>query len=196
VVDDNRGTRPHGRDEVVAALLEVATRLFAERGPTAVSLREIASEADVNIGLIHRHIGSKADLLAAVLRSRPGAGPIDAATSESLETFIATLLGHDIGQSLLSRLQARTILDGYDLLELQGDFPLYEHGARELRTRLPDEVAEVRAALLATLVVGWQLFGPTALKIVGLAHLPTEQVMEALRPAIDSFLAAPSPARD
>src|SRR5207248_8155711 len=82
-------SRPYGRDEVVAAVIEAATALFAERGPAAVSLREVAQAADVNLGLIHRHIGSKADLLAAVLRARPGMPPGAATAEEGLATMIA-----------------------------------------------------------------------------------------------------------
>lgn len=60
-------TAPLGRDEVVAAILTAAADLFAERGPTATSIRNIATLAGVNDGLIHRHFGSKDRLVGAVL---------------------------------------------------------------------------------------------------------------------------------
>src|SRR5207248_9502831 len=88
-VAPRKGSNPYGREEVVVAVVEAATALFAERGPAAVSLREIAQAADVNLGLIHRHIGSKADLLAAVLRARPGMPPGAATAEEGLATMIA-----------------------------------------------------------------------------------------------------------
>ncbi len=52
-------TKPVGRDAVKTALIESAAELFAERGIKDVSLREIAAHAGVNLGLIHRHFGSK-----------------------------------------------------------------------------------------------------------------------------------------
>src|SRR5258705_9452409 len=120
--------RPHGRDEVVAALIKAAARLFAERGPAGVSLRDVATEADVNIGLIHRHIGGKDDLLAAVLRARPdvplaGASQAGASQAGGLDALLDRLLvGADAGAYTL--LAARVILDGYDLVGLQGTFPV------------------------------------------------------------------------
>ena len=58
---------PLGRTEVVAAVLETAADLFAERGPAATSIRDIAARSRVNHGLIHRHFGSKDALVGAVL---------------------------------------------------------------------------------------------------------------------------------
>src|ERR1700761_668758 len=58
---------PLGRAEVVAAVLESAADLFADRGPAATSIRDIAAHSKVNHGLIHRHFGSKDGLVAAGL---------------------------------------------------------------------------------------------------------------------------------
>src|SRR5262245_13755529 len=63
-----RPTRPTGRTEVVVALLEAAERLFAQRAPGSVSLRQIAAEAGVNFGLVYQHIGTRDQLLRAVFR--------------------------------------------------------------------------------------------------------------------------------
>src|SRR5262249_27423330 len=57
--DAPRAGVPVGRAEVVAAVLESAADLFAERGPAATSIRDIAARSRVNHGLIHRHFGSK-----------------------------------------------------------------------------------------------------------------------------------------
>jgi AcrR family transcriptional regulator len=58
--------RPRGEREVKDAVLEAASVLFAEKGPAATSLREIAHAAGVNHGLLHRHFGSKQRLVRAV----------------------------------------------------------------------------------------------------------------------------------
>lgn len=50
-----------------ATIRNVATRLFAERGFDAVTVRQIASEAGVSPGLVLHHFGSKAGLQAAVV---------------------------------------------------------------------------------------------------------------------------------
>ena len=58
---------PTGREEVAAAILEAATDLFAERGPAATSIRDIAARSKVNHGLVFRHFGTKDQLVGAVL---------------------------------------------------------------------------------------------------------------------------------
>src|SRR4051812_9842318 len=55
------------RERDIGALVEAATDLFAERGPAATSLRDVAARAGVNYGLIHQYIGTKDDLLRLVV---------------------------------------------------------------------------------------------------------------------------------
>jgi AcrR family transcriptional regulator len=56
-----------------ARILDVAERLFAERGVDAVSVRAILKEAGVNVALAHYHFGSREGLILELLRSRVGA---------------------------------------------------------------------------------------------------------------------------
>lgn len=53
---------PDGR----ARLLSVAMKLFAEKGYDGVTVRDIAAAADVSVGLLNHHYGSKEGLRAAV----------------------------------------------------------------------------------------------------------------------------------
>src|SRR6478672_12599031 len=103
---------PLGRAEVVAAVLESAADLFAERGPAATSIKDIAARSKVNHGLIHRHFGSKDGLVAAVL--------------DHLGQHLAGLLAANADDSAVGRavdrqlrVIARTSLDGYAIGELQ-----------------------------------------------------------------------------
>ncbi|NIB41600.1 TetR/AcrR family transcriptional regulator [Pseudomaricurvus alkylphenolicus] len=55
-------TKPRSPDENTEKrqrLLDVSLKLFAERGFDAVGMREIAAEAEVSLGLIRIHFGSK-----------------------------------------------------------------------------------------------------------------------------------------
>ena len=61
-------SRPVGRDEVIEATIRAASELFAERNPSQVSVREIASRAGVSHALVHRYLGSKDDIFAAALK--------------------------------------------------------------------------------------------------------------------------------
>jgi len=47
-------------------ILQVAERLFAEKGIDATSIRDITREAEVNLGAINYHFGSKDGLIVAV----------------------------------------------------------------------------------------------------------------------------------
>ena len=51
-------------------ILDVAERLFATRGFAATSLRDITSEARVNLAAVNYHFGSKEELLAATMERR------------------------------------------------------------------------------------------------------------------------------
>src|SRR4051794_18326206 len=51
-------------------ILDVAERLFGERGLDRVSIRDITREAKANLAAINYHFGGKEDLIAAVLERR------------------------------------------------------------------------------------------------------------------------------
>ncbi|MGE0361562.1 MAG: TetR/AcrR family transcriptional regulator [Vicinamibacterales bacterium] len=51
-------------------ILDVAERLFANRGFGATSLRDITNEAGVNLAAVNYHFGSKEELLAATMERR------------------------------------------------------------------------------------------------------------------------------
>lgn len=56
---------PTTRDRIV----EVALRLFSERGTSAVSVREVADAAGVTVPGLYYHFASKADLIREVYRA-------------------------------------------------------------------------------------------------------------------------------
>jgi AcrR family transcriptional regulator len=152
-VDASRAGTPLGRAAVVAAVLESAADLFAERGPAATSIRDIAARSQVNHGLIHRHFGSKRRLVAAVL--------------DHLGRHLAGLLddeaeGNAIGEAVDRQLRvlARTSLDGYSIGELQSRFPTMELLLESVRARHSTELgARLAAAHTIALQLGWCLFG-------------------------------------
>ena len=68
-------------------ILDVAERLFADRGFHATPLRDITSEAGVNLASVNYHFGSKEALLAAVLERR--LSPVNARRLELLDAIEA-----------------------------------------------------------------------------------------------------------
>ena len=163
--DSPRASAPLGRAEVVAAVLESAADLFAERGPAATSIRDIAARSSVNHGLIHRHFGSKDALVGAVL---------DHLGRHLAELLAAKADGSAIGEAVDRQLRvlARTSLDGYSIGELQSRFPTMELLLDTVRERHSTELgARLAAAHTIALQLGWCLFGDFLRASTGLEDL-------------------------
>lgn len=60
----------HDKEGRQSALIEAATRVFAEHGFDAATTREVAEVAGCSEGLIHRYFGGKRGLLLALLEAR------------------------------------------------------------------------------------------------------------------------------
>lgn len=58
---------PENSVDTKTKIMDVAEKLFAEKGIDAISMRAIISEAQVNLAAIHYHFGSKDDLIKAVI---------------------------------------------------------------------------------------------------------------------------------
>jgi len=155
---------PHGREAVCAALIVTATRLFAERGPADVGVREIAQEARVNHGLIHRHFGSKEGLLQAVMNSLSEKALLEigeAKDGESLADVLGPLLADTSAAQTHWRILARAMLDGRTPESLQDRFPVYERLLAASRRRNPQNMTpEALTTLIMATGLGMLVFGP------------------------------------
>ncbi len=178
----SRSRAPLGRAEVVAAVLESAADLFAERGPAATSVRDIAARSRVNHGLIHRHFGSKDVLVGAVL--------------DHLGQHLAGLLAADadgttIGTAVDRQLRviARTSLDGYSIGELQKRFPTMELLLDSVRARHAAELdARLAAAHTIALQLGWCLFGDFLRASTGLQDLGDRELSRSVGHIVERIL--------
>src|SRR5436309_2278461 len=61
------------RSQVCDRLLDVAERLFAERGFRATSVRDITAEASCNVAAVNYYFGGKDNLYREMFRRRLGA---------------------------------------------------------------------------------------------------------------------------
>lgn len=154
---------PRGRDEVTRAIVRAAGELFATRGTVAVSVRDVAERAGVNHGLVHRHFGSKAKLVRAVMQAL---GEELRASSAGLggglpATFLATAV-----ESAYWRVLARALLDGVRPRELQDGFPMVEQlsaamaNARREGLVRDDVDAQLLVGMTLALHLGWLVFEP------------------------------------
>jgi AcrR family transcriptional regulator len=154
--------RPHGRDEVRAAILDAARRRFATQGPSA-STRDIAADANVNLGLLHRHFGTKDDLIRAVFADAAGRGAAAADGATTFDQALGRTFAETVGgDDTYVRMLAGVLLAGRHPKEMQDDFPtmrrLLELGGPESRPRL-----------LVTMLVafGWQVFADFLVDALG-----------------------------
>jgi AcrR family transcriptional regulator len=168
------GSKPLGKEEVVAAVLAAASELFAERGPAATSIREVAARAGVNHGLLHRHFGSKRQLLAATLQHLADYGAAlrdSGASQQQLEAV----------HELQARVMVRSMLDGFPVEELQQRFPGMERFLDEVRSGDSDDRrARLMAAHGMALQFGWGLMAPTLRVAFGLNDLSDADLRAAV----------------
>ena len=145
-------------------MLVAAQRLFAERGFRAVTVREIASEADVSHALVHRYLGSKEAILGAVLRRN---------MTPVLEKAIGAETARDAALAMFRELRtsrpdylkllARVVMDQVPVGAVGHRFEAYERLIELLEQQAPSDaehcaaVPEPRviAAALTALVIGW-----------------------------------------
>ena len=159
----SKETPPRGRESVRAALIEAGARLFAEHGPSGVSVRGLAAEAGVNHGLVHRHFGSKDGLLAAVmirLADEVAAGVSPQDSEESLADILIATFGAT-EENRHWRILARAMLDGHSPDELQDDFPVVERMLQAARRGTASGLSpEALVTLVLSVGLGLLLFEP------------------------------------
>lgn len=184
-------TRPRGKHAVVEAILQAAAELFAEQGPSASSNRDIAERAGVNYGLIHRHFGSREDLIREVMTrmARDFRASLERAVREGRSPLRAATESPAYVRAL-----GRAALDGLDLTALQHENPTIdsilellaessEHGELGVDDR-------IRIALVSASVLGWAVFGPFVRDAVDLEDLDDAE----LSARMETMLAAMVPA--
>lgn len=181
---------PVGKGEVVAAALTAAAELFAERGPTATSIRDIAARSKVNHGLIYRHFGTKEQLVGAVL-DHLGARLTDLLDGDGP----AGEIEENMDQHM--RVMARALLDGYPIGQLQTRFPGVTRLLGEVLPRFEDERSgRLAVANAVALQLGWRFFEPFLRSSAGLDPISDSDVRAAVNAEIAQILDPGATPRD
>lgn len=169
-----RDEMPIGRKEVAAAILTAAADLFAERGPAATSIRDIAARSKVNHGLVFRHFGTKEQLVGAVLDH------LGMSLTALLETG-APAEQVELAVDRQMRVMARTLLDGYPAGQLQKRFPNVWWLLNRVRPRHDSDLgARLAVANAVALQMGWRLFEPLLRSAAGLDELTDADLWQAV----------------
>jgi AcrR family transcriptional regulator len=176
--------------------VDAAARLLAARPPAAVSVRDIAEEAGVNHGLVHRYFGSKDALVRAALRSRAAASMEQFAGVDDVPELLVRLRRAAADPHSGWRLLAHSLLDGYGEEIAQGDFPWIP--------RFVDNIAEAQKAgavrddldptdvarLMLATMLGWLQFHEY---IAASTHVEHGDVLDELATTLAIVLRPPPP---
>ena len=148
------GSAPVGPEAVREAVLEAAARLFAERGVDRVSLRDIAHAADVQLPLIRRYVGRRAELVDDVFQrlNDQVAAYVETHPLEQLEYGRDSPLGRWLAMSTHYALSGQVPPMG-------GTSPVDSLAeVFEQSFGIDHQTARLRAAQVTAISMGWRLF--------------------------------------
>lgn len=173
-----------GRDATVAAVEGAARKLFAERGYAGVSVRDIAAEAGVNHGLIHRHFGAKEGVLQAVLQGMfTDVGELALGKSRPGDPdFLAQLYPLVAQRRTDWQVLMRAVLDGFDFSAAGFRFPLTQAVLSHVEARRGalDREARMRAGAIIAGGLGWLLLEEYLTPVLGLEGTPPKALQSRM----------------
>ena len=102
------------REQTTSRILDVAEELFATRNPRDVTMREIAEKAGVTHPLVHQYVGTKEDLVNAVLVRVATDRTAVVKGSATLDQAIRILVQQVLTNRVHSRALVRSAMDGVD----------------------------------------------------------------------------------
>jgi AcrR family transcriptional regulator len=159
--------------------MAAASRLFAERGPDAVSIRDVAAAANVNHALVHRHFGSKDELVRVVVEAAleriaaawPDEPVVDAAG-------VGAVVAAARKERAAVRVIAWALMTGHPVDEIVRTHPVADRllemlrgGPRPSSGGPGVDRPEVAVAALTAMVLGWSVFEPWVDRASGVAGL-------------------------
>ncbi|MFF8593848.1 TetR family transcriptional regulator [Streptomyces sp. NPDC015220] len=171
------------------AILDAASRAFAERGYNRATLRDIARRAGVTHGLVLRHFGSKENLFLAAV---PGTRSIDELTEDTAEPLPAR-----IAREFVRRLEDPESTDTFvTLVRSAGDdegaaaelyLAMQERTDETYRRLLGEHALEHRVPFLASLLIG-VTFSRYVIRAGALAEMSAERFTDDLTSAVRALL--------
>jgi AcrR family transcriptional regulator len=181
-----------------AIIRDAAMELFAQRGASAVTVREIASAAGVSPGLVIHHFGSKDGLRAAV--DRRAAEFVDSMLGELMRleqeggsASLAEVLAEGLAREpALTGYVRRLLLDGGDPADdlFQRLFATTLAGLRRLEAAGLVRAAgdeRIRAAFLLANDLAVMLLRPQIVRAAGVDPLAGEGVARWAAEAVDVY---------
>jgi AcrR family transcriptional regulator len=200
MTDKRKKQKRRGREATTAAILDAAEELFAARGYTAVAVRDIAERAGVSHPIVHTYIGSKSDVLRAVLARDEGLIASAAPANPGLIDSASLMFRHGLGEDGLAylRLVVRSALDGlpYDRTpgRFEGTERLIELAEQAVASVPPAERTEteleprVVIAAAVALFLGWAAAQSWIRPAAGLQDMDDAELIDGLERVVLGIL--------
>ncbi|WP_423299441.1 TetR family transcriptional regulator [Glutamicibacter sp. PAEs-4] len=201
------GARKRGRPKgsttgtTKAAILRAASKEFSHAGYEAASLRSVARRAGVDPALVHHYFKDKDDLFVQAMHIPVNPGEIIAqAATAPLEQ-----MGEALVRALLTTWRKpafrtaatamiRGLISSSSATKILRPFLQKEIFSR-LGSRLPEDSAEPRVALVASQIIGL-IVARYIIDLEPVASMDDEQVIELVAPTIQRYLTGELPALD
>jgi AcrR family transcriptional regulator len=176
--------RADQRRQTEGRILDVARRLFAERGFETTTIRAVAAGAQVDPALVIHYFGSKEDLFAkAISVTVQEAASHDA--DEAIEHLLTNLniKVHGLPETTLAMM--RSMLTHPKASEAAR--ASLDQQVATLSETITTEDARLRAALVMTTIVGVTI-GRELLGVDALRQATPQQIIDLLRPCLRDLL--------
>ena len=201
------GARKRGRPKgsttgtTKAAILRAASKEFSHAGYEAASLRSVARRAGVDPALVHHYFKDKDDLFVQAMHIPVNPGEIiaQAATApleqmgEALVRALLTTWRKPAFRTAATAMM-RGLISSSSATKILRPFLQKEIFSR-LGSRLPEDSAEPRVALVASQIIGL-IVARYIIDLEPLASMDDEQVIELVAPTIQRYLTGELPALD
>jgi AcrR family transcriptional regulator len=204
VSDQRRAQNGRGREATTAAILDAAEELFSADGFDAVTVRAIAARAGVSHALVHRYLGSKADVFRGVLSRNQGV--VLAAAADEPELLVSTSLMMREGLTnhrAYVRLLADSALHDVSYEQTPGRFAavdrLVELAQRAAGSASPGERSEKDLdprfviACVVALFLGWGATESWVLPAAGIRGMDAAEALDGLERVMLGILRANVP---
>jgi TetR/AcrR family transcriptional regulator, repressor for neighboring sulfatase len=199
MADRGREANESGREATTVAILDAAEELFSSRGFRGVTVRQIAERAGISHALVHRYIGSKADIYRAVLKRNQGAilraAPDNPDILASTSLMVREGLQH---RRRYVRLLALSALHGVSYDRTTGRFAgaerLVELAQRAAASAPPGERSDddldprFVIACVVALFLGWGAAESWILAATGLQDMGEAEALDGLERVIRDIL--------
>ena len=157
---------PHGRDAVKKAILDATQKLLLKKSPNQITVREIAEAANIKHPLIHRHFGTKEELIFAAHARGVAKVERKIAGIEELAGNIGAFFEAGKKNKFRQTALSRAMLDGVPPRTFLNDFPIMKRLLELIKKRCDAAGSDTKftpemiAAVLAATALGWFFYEP------------------------------------